>query len=705
MELFYGVLLMLGAILLSNLINRFVPAFSIPIIQIILGIVLSLFPTVYHFTLDPELFLILFLAPLLFHDGMQADKISLWNLKKPIIMLALGLVFFTVVVVGVLINFMVPAIPLAAAFALAAALAPTDAVAVSSIGKRIKIPEGIKNLLEGEALINDASGIVSFQFAVAAMVTGTFSLLHAGVRFLYVAVGGVIIGIIMTALKYLLVKWIRSLGMENVTFHLLLGILTPFIIYMAAEECRVSGILAVVISGVIHSFEGKKLNPETAILNVASKSIWSTLTFVLNGLVFLILGMQLPVIIKTIWYDSKFSNLITIGYILVITAAMMLIRFLWSFFTVDGNSKVYEIRGEAVQVSGLKAEEGLGRARASLIISMAGVRGSVTLASTLALPFVLGSGKSFPERNLIIFIAAGVILCSLLIANFILPLLLKKESTEEVSSEEREACLEIIQNVIRQLNELETEENRFNIGRLTRNLALRAEEIRNKNYKKTSLKEEQKLRREVLSWEIEYTRSLLENHEVDEVIASKYLDILDGIIRKNERKRFLFHPNINKILRSLRIMKKRQFRPYGFHDRKMQIEKTQLEKMQMEKMQMDRMQMERVRHLSSEYVLKLLYERKEKEDTFAVNKLIAEYESLKALLISRSLLSENMQRGGNEVEPFNENSNEIKDLVPLSFQIERDEIQAMYERGRISWETAQKMRSDIAMMELQLKKG
>ena len=109
--------------------------------------------------------------------------------------------------------------------------------------------------------------------------------------------------------------------------------------------------------------------------------------------------------------------------------------------------------------------------------------------------------------------------------------------------------------------------------------------------------------------------------------------------------------------------------------------------------------------MSSEYVLKLLYERKEKEDTFAVNKLIAEYESLKALLISRSLLSENMQRGGNEVEPFNENSNEIKDLVPLSFQIERDEIQAMYERGRISWETAQKMRSDIAMMELQLKKG
>lgn len=693
MEVFYGVLFMLGAILLSNLINRFVPSFSIPIIQIILGMVLSVLPYVYNFKLETELFLILFLAPLLFYDGMQADKISLWRLKKPIIMLALGLVFFTVMVIGGLIHFMIPSIPLAAAFALAAALAPTDAVAVSSIGKRIKIPEGIKHLLEGEALINDASGIVSFQFAVAAMVTGTFSLFHAGIRFLYVALGGVLIGAVLTGFKYLLVKWIRSLGMENITLHLLIDILTPFLIYMAAEECRVSGILAVVISGVIHSFEGRRLNPKTATLNIASKSVWSTLTFVLNGLVFLILGMQLPHIIKTIWYNVTISNLKTIGYILAITAAMMLIRFIWSFFTVKGyeeelyreESEEHSLQGGTLPSARSKAAEGMERIRASLVISMSGVRGSVTLASILALPFVLGDGKAFPERDRMIFIAAGVILFSLLIANFILPLLLKKDGTEGGSVEEREACLEIIENVIKQLNETATDENRFQIVRITRNLIIRAEELRSKNYKKTSRKEERALRNEVLTWEEAYTHSLLKNHEIDEFIAGQYLELLNRIEKKNDRRVYFSRLNIGRIIKGFKHMKKRDIRPCN--------------------PLAGREQMETLRHLNNEYVLKLLQERKGTENNLAVNKLISEYERMEALLISRTYPPKDRQRQENETVSYAEKADENMDLIAVSFQLERDGIQAMFEQGRISWETAQKMRSDIALMELQLRQS
>ncbi|SHO44358.1 Na+/H+ antiporter [Anaerocolumna xylanovorans] len=696
MALFYGVLLMLGAILLSNLINRFVPSFSIPIIQILLGIVLSLLPSMYHFKFDTELFLILFLAPLLFHDGMQADKKSLWDLKKPIIMLALGLVFFTVAVVGIIIHNMIPSIPLAAAFALAAALAPTDAVAVSSLGKRIKIPEGIKNLLEGEALINDASGIVSFQFAVAAMVTGTFSLLHAGIQFLYVALGGVIIGVLMTGLKYLLVKWVRSLGMENITFHLLIGLLTPFLIYMAAEECRVSGILAVVISGVIHSFEGRKINPETATLNIASKSVWSTLAFALNGLVFLILGMQLPQIISVIWSDVSISNLETIGFILAITAAMMLIRFLWSFFTIGDitennlvekgfgrNSKknrLQEKNSSAIEIT----ERGkLSRIRTNLVISMSGVRGSVTLASILSLPFILSNGKAFPERDLIIFIAAGVILCSLLIANFLLPLLLKKDGIEEASMEEREACLEIIENVIRQMSELITDENKFQIGKVIRNLMLRSEELRDKNYKKSSQKEERNLRNEVLAWEEDYTNLLLKNNEIEEAAARHYLDFLSKVIRKNDRKEYYSYSHIGRVIRNMKHIKKRGFIPGN--------------------PAVHRVQMETLKHLNNEYVLKRLQERKNSEDTLAVNKLISEYERLEALLTSRTYLAGNRQGQGNQGIPPAERIDDKEDLVSLSFQMERDGIQAMYEQGRISWETARKMRSDIALMELQLR--
>lgn len=677
MELFYGVLLMLGAILLSNLINRFLPSFSVPIIQIGLGILISLAPTAYDFKMDTGLFLVLFLAPLLFHDGMMSDKKSLWSLKKPIIMLALGLVFFTVIAVGYLINFMIPSIPLAAAFALGAALAPTDAVAVSSLGKRIKIPTAIRNLLEGEALINDASGIVSFQFAVAAMVTGTFSLFRAGAEFLYVALGGIFIGAVMTGLKYLLVKWVRSLGMENVTFHLLIVILTPFLIFMTAEELHVSGILAVVISGIIHSFERRKLNPELATLKIASKSVWSTLTFILNGLVFLILGMQLPEIISTIWIDTSVSNLKTLGYILIITAALLLIRFLWSCFIIGDVLKGK--KGNEVRV--------VGRLKSSLITSMAGVRGSVTLATSLSIPLFLGSGKEFPQRDLIIFLAAGVILSTLLIANFILPLLFQKEKKEENTKEEREACLEIIENVIKQLNALTTEENRFDTGRVTREFMIRAEELRSKNYRMKNYEEkERNLRRQILSWEFEYTKELLAKKEIGDAVAGQYLEALENIRNYNEKKRH-FHPgSINRFLKNFKIMRK-----WGANkENQMAI----------------RLQIGKLRQLNNENTLKLLYKKREEKDSQTVDRMIAEYERVEALLKSRGM---SMNEAGNSDNDLRTEENEeyeskpagINELITLAFQMERDGIQSMFEQGRISWETASRLRNNMALMELQ----
>lgn len=685
MELFYGVLLMLGAILLSNILNRFLPSLSVPVIQIILGIIISLFPSVYHFTLDPELFLILFLAPLLFHDGMHADKKSLWELRKPIIILGLGLVFFTVLAAGYLIHFMIPSIPLPAAFALAAALAPTDAVAVGSLGKRIKIPDSIMNLLEGEALINDASGIVSFQFAVAAMVTGSFSLLHAGVEFLYVALGGVLIGAVLTGFKYLIVKWVRLLGMENVTFHLLIGILTPFLIFMAAEELHVSGILAVVISGVIHSIESRKLNPELATLKIASKSVWSTLTFILNGLVFVILGMQFPEIINTIWYDISFDNLKIIGYILVITLAMMLIRFLWSYFIVS-EGQVEEGRGE----------KKFGRIKESLVISMSGVRGSVTLATTLSLPFFLNDKSNFPQRDLIIFLAAGVILLSLLIANFLLPLFFKEEESIEADEEEREACLEIIESVIKQLNNLVDENNRFEMSKVTRNYILRAEELRNRNYSRNALfEEEMQLREQVLNWETENTNKLRQNKVIEDKTAIQYLQLLGEIKERNTIKR-----------RGFKVAFLRQF-IRNFKRMKALSQKREI-------IYENRLQIAKLRKLNSQYVLAKLYEKKKQEKTLSINKLIAEYERLEAMMLERKVSSKDKLEVKGEINNIKElpasedqdavsEAEDMTDLVSLGFQMERDGIQAMFEAGRISRDTVRKLRNNIALMELQIK--
>jgi len=362
----YG-LILLSAILISNIINRFVPALSMPIIQVALGVIIALLPIEFTLQLNPELFMVVFIAPLLFNDGIMADKKTLWKLKNPIILLAFGLVLSTVLVVGYLVHFLTPSIPLAAAFALAAALAPIDAVAVGALAQRIKIPHTIMGLLEGESLINDASGLVSFQFAIAAMVTGAFSLMWAGIELVIISVGGVIVGLLFTYLKTRFVRWLRSLGMENVTLHILIGILTPFIVYLLAEYCKVSGILAVVASGIMHSFEREKINPETADLNISSKSVWGALVFVLNGLVFLIMGTQLPTAIEAIWGVLSAGRLKIIAYIIIITLALMLIRFLWSLLTIKKD--VYE------------PKDRLSKIKASLIISMSGVRGAVTLAA------------------------------------------------------------------------------------------------------------------------------------------------------------------------------------------------------------------------------------------------------------------------------------------------------------------------------------
>lgn len=587
-------------------------------------------------------------------------------------MLGLGLVFLTVAVSGYLIHWIIPSIPLAAAFALAAALAPTDAVAVSSLGKKINIPDSIRNILEGEALINDASGVVSFQFAVSAMVIGSFSLFHASITFVYMAIGGLLSGLLLTGLKYLIVRWMRSLGMENVTFHLLIEILTPLMIFLISEEIGVSGILAVIISGVMHSFESRKLSPELATLKIASRSVWSTLSFILNGLVFLILGMQFPEIIKTIWYDLSFDNLKIIGYILAITAAMMAIRFLWSSLILPPDK-----------------ENETGRWKESLIVSMSGVRGSVTLATTLSLPFALGNGDPFPQRDLIIFLAAGVILVSLLIANFLLPLLLKSETPEKDNDEEKEACLTILSFVVKQLNSLATEANKLELGKVTRNYILRAEELRSNSPMQSLDKSEMQLRSQVLGWEEEHTKILMENHEIDEATGNQYLKVLSIMKERNANEGKATKAELfRKILRVLEWVK------HWGHKRDSLME--------------NRMQFAKLKRLNSSYILSQLYEKQKEDPSLLIDKQITEYERMEVMLKERNLLADHaLPRKAIAATPpdemIEEDEPEISDLVSIGFQMERDCIQTMFEQGKISRETTKRLRNNIALMELQLK--
>lgn len=416
MALFTAVLAMLALIGMSNVINRFIPFVPVPLIQIALGAAVALLPHGIHLELEPELFFVLFIAPLLYNDGKHIPREELWRLRAPILLMAVGLVFVTVFAVGYAIHWMIPSIPLAAAFGLAAILSPTDAVAVSALAGRIHLPKSLMRLLEGEALMNDASGLVAFKFAIAAMVTGTFSMSKASVSFLVISIGGLLIGALLGYVIVGLRKLLRFLGMEDVTIHMLLQLLTPFVLYLAAEELGMSGILAAVAGGIVHAVEHDRKKAAHMKLNTVSSSTWSVILFILNGLVFVILGLQIPDVSLTILEDPFFDNAQILGYAAAIFAMLIVLRFGWTYLF----TRLPALKGD---------EAAKGKAPSVKMLALnalSGVRGAVTLAGAFSIPLFLDSGAAFPQRDLILFLAALVILYSLLAASILLPLLARK---------------------------------------------------------------------------------------------------------------------------------------------------------------------------------------------------------------------------------------------------------------------------------------
>lgn len=447
--IFLAVLVLLTIIAISNIVHRFLPFVPVPLIQVGLGIIAAAFPGGLHISLSPELFFVLFIAPLLFHDGRRIPRNELWKLRTPILLLAFGLVFVTVLIGGYAIHWLIPQIPLAAAFSLAAILSPTDVVAVSALSKRINLPKDMMRLLEGEGLMNDASGLVAFKFAIAAAVTGAFSLSEAVLSFFIIAIGGLFSGAVLSFLILRFRYLLRRLGMEDVTMHMLIQILTPFVIYLAAEELGVSGILAVVAGGITHAAEHDRAESAIVKLQIVSSSTWGIILFILNGLVFVILGLQMPEALSVIFGDEAFNNAKVISYIVIITLLFMSLRFMWVFLFWQGNW------GQQI-----KAASGRDKLRSILQISISGVRGAVTLAGAFSIPFVLENGRPFPERDLIIFLAAGVILCTLLTASIFLPLLSERKVQSAAGSQLQSVRRKLMKTTIKALKEEMNEKNR-----------------------------------------------------------------------------------------------------------------------------------------------------------------------------------------------------------------------------------------------------
>ena len=471
MEMLEFVLLLLAAVLVSAVLDQMMPRVSLPLVQIAIGaVVILLVGTPVDVAIDPELFLVLFIAPLLFDESRHASKRGLWDNKGSIVSLAIGLVIVTVLVVGFVLNWIEPSIPLAAAFALGAALGPTDAVAVTALGKDIRLTGRQKSLLSGEALINDASGVVSFQFAIAAAVTGAFSLVDAAQSFAISFFGGIAIGLIAGFLALLAMKAIRGYGYESITVHVVFEVFTPFIVFLAAEHFGTSGILAVVAAGLLITLLPQKPTPVAARLKIASNSVWETLVFVINGVVFVMLGMQLPKAIMPSWRSDEVSSLLLCGLVLLVTALVVGVRFIWVLVMerCDSSAK----RHTSKQL-----------VRDALVTTLSGPKGAVTLSIIMTIPFTLSTGEAFPQRDTLIFLASGVILCTLLLANFVVPVLAPKEDSPDETEEQdvNAVTIDILKRVIRQLREQKTPQNESSTQIVIRQYSERIKRLRRQN--------------------------------------------------------------------------------------------------------------------------------------------------------------------------------------------------------------------------------
>ncbi len=403
-----------------------------PILLVVAGMMISLVPGLPHVELDPEIVFILFLPPLLYQAAWTTSWPDFRAARRPIILLAIGCVLFSTVAVAAVAHYFIPGFPWPVAFVLGAIISP-PAVAATSATKGLGVPRRVITVLEGESLVNDATGLIAYRYAVAAVATGQFVLWQAGLQFLLVAAGGVLIGLLA---GYLLV-WVHRITSDNATVDTSLTFLSPYVSYLIAEELHVSGVLAVVTTGLFIVVRSSEIFSHQTRLQAVST--WNTVIFLLNGIVFILIGLQLPSIISGI---GAYSLPSLIGYGAMVSGAVILGRIIWVYpgaFLPKWLSRKIREREKMTTV------------RNVTIVAWTGMRGVVSLAAALALPLTLPDGSPFPQRNLILFLTFCVIFSTLVLQGLSLPWvirMLKIKADESVHQEEADVRLKIARSVI-----------------------------------------------------------------------------------------------------------------------------------------------------------------------------------------------------------------------------------------------------------------
>lgn len=386
---------------------------GLPIFLVIVGASASTIPGLDQFAINPEVFLLVFIPPLLYADARILPRRDLMHVLKPVLLLAIGLVVLTVIVVGWFIHWLVPAMPLAVAFTLGAIVTPTDAVATVATTAGLPLPQRIAHIVNAESLLNDATGLVAFKLAVAAAAAAsavtTGSVLT---NFLLLSGGGVIVGIAVEWLGHQLRQRLIVIGVDDPAVQTLLTILIPYAAYLAAEALQVSGVLAVVIAGLLTG--GKEVEGLSADGRRHSREVWRMLSWVFNGLVFVVLGLQLRhMLVAVSHYDPAWLAFLALSLWALLTALRM--AWVWA----SAHLRFALGWGWAGDKAGPSH-------RRNFLVGWAAVRGSITLAAALSVPLLTQDGHPLPQRELVIFLAASTIILTLLLNGVPLPWIIRR---------------------------------------------------------------------------------------------------------------------------------------------------------------------------------------------------------------------------------------------------------------------------------------
>lgn len=424
MTSFENMLILLLVIAGLSVIGRWLP-WPLAITYLLGGVGAALLPRFPRLELDPDTFFLCFLPPLLFADGWLMPMREFVRSRRSILTLAVGLVFFTTVTVGLIAWLLVPGLPLAMAFALGAIVSPTDAVAVNAIMEKLRVPARLATVLNGESLMNDATGLVAFKFALAAVIAGSFSLGQFAWQFSLVSVMGFMIGLAIGWGIGRVRDLLRRFHAGEPTIEITLSLMTPFAAFLAAAHVGASGVLSVVAAGLYSGWRDPvRMDVET---RQNAFAVWGILIFWLNGIAFVLLGLQFPGILAAVRGTYSLAELA--GFTAAVAGAAMAARFFWVFAGLYAPHVLHGVCRRDARVAN------------GLVMSWAGMRGTVTLAGALSIPYVMPNGAPFPGRDIVVFLAFGVIAVTLVLQGTTLEWLIQRVKLREDNTREKEERL------------------------------------------------------------------------------------------------------------------------------------------------------------------------------------------------------------------------------------------------------------------------